>query len=307
MLIVKDISKNFGEFKAINHLSFEVKVGDVMGFLGPNGAGKTTSMRVITGYLRSDGGTVLINNKDIEQDPIFTKSMIGYLPEGVPLYLDFSPYLYLDYVCQVRNIKNSSNAIKKVISDLQLEEVKDVLNSLVNFEKDFFIDLENIFVCGDSAGGNLATFLSISSRDKKVIPIRGQLLVYPCVDLTLTMRSMDIFLEGMTLTFDTMDYFVKHYLNSSNDAVNWEASPLFAKNLHNLPETFIFAAGLDPLLDEGMAYASRLKTFSNKVTYKLYPGQIHGFLSNSAHFPKAAECIKEIGKAANSMVLNKRG
>ena len=126
MLIVKDISKNFGEFKAINHLSFEVKVGDVMGFLGPNGAGKTTSMRVITGYLRSDGGTVLINNKDIEQDPIFTKSMVGYLPEGVPLYLDFSPYLYLDYVCQVRNIKNSSKAIKKVISDLQLEEVKDV-------------------------------------------------------------------------------------------------------------------------------------------------------------------------------------
>ena len=126
MLIVKDISKNFGEFKAINQLSFEVKVGDVMGFLGPNGAGKTTSMRVITGYLKSNGGTVLINNKDIEQDPIFTKSMIGYLPEGVPLYLDFSPYLYLDYVCQVRNIKNSSNAIKKVIGDLQLEEVKDV-------------------------------------------------------------------------------------------------------------------------------------------------------------------------------------
>jgi ABC-2 type transport system ATP-binding protein len=126
MLIVKDISKNFGEFKAINRLSFEVKVGDVMGFLGPNGAGKTTSMRVITGFLRSDEGSVLINNKDIEQDPIFTKSLIGYLPEGVPLYLDFSPYLYLDYVCQVRKIKNSSNAIKKVISDLQLEEVKDV-------------------------------------------------------------------------------------------------------------------------------------------------------------------------------------
>ena len=126
MLIVKDISKNFGDFKAINRLSFEVKVGDVMGFLGPNGAGKTTSMRVITGFLRSDGGSVLISNKDIEQDPIFTKSMIGYLPEGVPLYLDFSPYLYLDYVCQVRNIKNPTSAIKKVINDLQLEEVKDV-------------------------------------------------------------------------------------------------------------------------------------------------------------------------------------
>ena len=126
MLSVIDISKNFGDFTAINKLSFEVKVGDVMGFLGPNGAGKTTSMRVITGYLKSDSGNVIINNKDIEIDPIHTKSMIGYLPEGVPLYLDFSPFLYLDYVCQVRNIKNSKAAIKKVINDLQLEEVKDV-------------------------------------------------------------------------------------------------------------------------------------------------------------------------------------
>jgi len=126
MLSVIEISKNFGDFTAINKLSFEVKVGDVMGFLGPNGAGKTTSMRVITGYLKSDSGNVIINNKDIEIDPIHTKSMIGYLPEGVPLYLDFSPYLYLDYVCQVRNIKNSKAAIKKVINDLQLEEVKDV-------------------------------------------------------------------------------------------------------------------------------------------------------------------------------------
>ena len=126
MLSVIDISKNFGDFTAINKLSFEVNVGDVMGFLGPNGAGKTTSMRVITGYLKSDSGNVTINNKDIEIDPIYTKSMIGYLPEGVPLYLDFSPYLYLDYVCQVRNIKNSKAAIKRVINDLQLEEVKDV-------------------------------------------------------------------------------------------------------------------------------------------------------------------------------------
>ena len=126
MLSVIDISKNFGDFTAINKLSFEVNVGDVMGFLGPNGAGKTTSMRVITGYLKSDSGNVTINNKDIEIDPIYTKSMIGYLPEGVPLYLDFSPYLYLDYVCQVRNINNSKAAIKKVINDLQLEEVKDV-------------------------------------------------------------------------------------------------------------------------------------------------------------------------------------
>ena len=186
-----------------------------------------------------------------------------------------------------------------------VEEVKDVLNSLPNFENDFLIDLDNIFVCGDSAGGNLATVLAIHSRDKKIIPIQGQILIYPCVDLTLSMRSMDIFLQGMTLTFETMDYFIKHYLRNSNDAVNWQASPLFAKNLHDLPETYIFAAGLDPLLDEGIAYKNRLESFGNKVSYKLYAGQIHGFLSNSKYFPKALECIKEIGKAAKSMVVKR--
>ena len=126
MLKVENISKSFGEFKAINNLSFEVQIGEVMGFLGPNGAGKTTSMRVITGYLKSDIGNIFIDNKNFEDDPIQAKSMIGYLPEGVPLYLDFSPYLYLDYVCQVRGIKNSKKNIEKVINDLQLQEVKDV-------------------------------------------------------------------------------------------------------------------------------------------------------------------------------------
>ena len=126
MLTVNEISKNFDQFKAIDRLSFQVKIGEVMGFLGPNGAGKTSSMRIITGYLPSSGGSVLININDTDQAQIYTKSLIGYLPEGVPLYLDFSPYLYLDYVCQVRNIKNSKNAIKKVIDDLALNDVKDV-------------------------------------------------------------------------------------------------------------------------------------------------------------------------------------
>ena len=126
MLKVENISKSFGDFLAIDSLSFEVKIGDVMGFLGPNGAGKTTSMRVITGYLKSDVGSIYIDNKNIDTDPIYAKSMIGYLPEGVPLYLDFSPYLYLDYVCQVRKIRNPKKNIEKAINELQLQEVRDV-------------------------------------------------------------------------------------------------------------------------------------------------------------------------------------
>ena len=183
-----------------------------------------------------------------------------------------------------------------------VKEVKDVINNLPQLKNEFSIDIKNVFVCGDSAGGNLATILAINSAQKNVLPIRGQILIYPCVDLTLTMRSMDIYLDGMTLTYDTMKYFINHYLNDKSEALNWEASPLYTKNLMNLPETYIFAAGLDPLLDEGLAYKKRLEYFGNKVTYKLYPGQIHGFLSNSKHFPKAHDCIKEIGKAVKLMV-----
>ena len=182
-----------------------------------------------------------------------------------------------------------------------LNEAKHILKSIPSFEKEFKLDLKNIFVCGDSAGGNLAAVLAINSSKKTTIPIKGQILIYPCVDLTLSMKSMDIYLDGMTLTFDTMSYFINHYLESKEDSVNWQASPLFVNDMKNMPETYIFAAGLDPLLDEGLAYKNRLEYFGNKVTYKLYPGQIHGFLSNSKHFPKSAECIIEIGKAAQLM------
>ncbi len=183
-----------------------------------------------------------------------------------------------------------------------VQEVKDLINHLPQLKNEFSIDVNNVFVCGDSAGGNLATILAINSAQRNIIPIRGQILIYPCVDLTLTMRSMDIYLDGMTLTYDTMRYFINHYLKEKSDALNWEASPLFTRNLMNIPETYIFAAGLDPLLDEGFAYKKRLEYFGNRVTYKLYPGQIHGFLSNSKHFPKALDCIKDIGNAAKLMV-----
>ena len=185
---------------------------------------------------------------------------------------------------------------------IALNEAKDVLQSLSLFKDKFNLDISNIFVCGDSAGGNLATVLAINSNKNLTIPIKGQILIYPCVDLTLSMRSMDIYLDGMTLTYDTMAYFVDHYLENKMQSVDWEASPLFAPNLENMPETYIFAAGLDPLLDEGIAYTNRLKYFDNKVSYKLYSGQIHGFLSNSKHFPKSLDCIREIGNAAKSMV-----
>ena len=183
-----------------------------------------------------------------------------------------------------------------------LNDAKYILKNLKNFSLPFKIDLENVLVCGDSAGGNLATILAINYSYNLLPKIKGQILIYPCVDLTLSMKSMEIQLDGLVFSGKTMSYFVKHYLENRVDEVNWEASPLYAPNLSNQPPAYIFAAGLDPLLDEGIAYKNRLKDNGNIVHYKLYEGQIHGFVTNSKHFPKGLECLKEIGIAAKDLV-----
>ncbi len=183
-----------------------------------------------------------------------------------------------------------------------LNDAKYILGNLSKFSLPFNLDIDKVIVCGDSAGGNLATVLAINYSYKILPKIKGQILIYPCVDLTLSMRSMDFQLEGLVFSGKTMSYFVKHYLDNRKDEVNWEASPLYAPNLKNQPPAYIFAAGLDPLLDEGIAYKNRLNNNGNIVNYKLYQGQIHGFVTNSKHFPKGLECLKEIGAAVKNLI-----
>ncbi len=181
---------------------------------------------------------------------------------------------------------------------IPLDDAKFVLNNLSKFSFPFKIDLDKVVVCGDSAGGNLATVLAINYSYSLLPKVKGQILIYPCVDLTLSMKSMDIEIKGLVFSGKTMSYFVKHYLKNRKDEVNWEASPLYAPDFKNQPPAYIFSAGLDPLLDEGIAYTNRLKDNGNMVNYKLYEGQIHGFVTNSKHFSKGLECLKEIGAAA---------
>jgi acetyl esterase len=163
------------------------------------------------------------------------------------------------------------------------------------------IDKEKVILCGDSAGGALAAVGTIMSRDKIVPKIHGQILVYPWVDLTMCRKSMDIDIEGMILNKDTIKYFADHYLNSYEEQVDWRASPILTPDLSNLPPTYIFGAGLDPLVDEGDAYKRRLLSFGNEVHYRLFPGQMHAFLSNSVQLPTALICLKEMGEAAKNI------
>ena len=127
-------------------------------------------------------------------------------------------------------------------------------------------------------------------------------LIFSCVDLTLSMKPIKIEVKGLVFSGKTISYIAKHHLNKRNDEINWETSPLYAPVSTNKPPAYIFAAGLDPLFDEGSAFKNRLENNSNFVLYKIYLGQIYVFVTNSKHFSKGLDCLKEIGNAIMNLI-----
>ena len=107
MIEVKNLSKHYGDKKAVDNISFEVKDGEILGFLGPNGAGKSTTMNMITGYISSTSGQALINGVDIMENPKKAKSYIGYLPEIPPVYIDMTVKEYLEFVYDLKKCRLS--------------------------------------------------------------------------------------------------------------------------------------------------------------------------------------------------------
>ena len=102
MISVKHLTKCYGEFTAVDDLSFEIDEGHVYGFLGPNGAGKSTTMNIITGCLSATSGQVTIDGHDIFEEPKEAKRAIGYLPEIPPLYTNETPEEYLKFVAEAK-------------------------------------------------------------------------------------------------------------------------------------------------------------------------------------------------------------
>ena len=129
MIEVKDIVKQYGSHLAVDHLSFRVEKGQIYGFLGPNGAGKSTTMNIITGYLASNEGTVIINGHDILEEPEEAKQCIGYLPEQPPLYMDMTVMECLRFVAGLKRVAKGERAamIERVIEMTHLTQVKDRL------------------------------------------------------------------------------------------------------------------------------------------------------------------------------------
>ena len=130
MIEVKNLVKRYGDHVAVNNLSFTVEEGQIYGFLGPNGAGKSTTMNIITGYLASTEGEVLINGHNILEEPEEAKKCIGYLPELPPVYTDMTVLEYLKFVAELKKIPKDQRK-KQILEVMNLVKITDMQNRLI--------------------------------------------------------------------------------------------------------------------------------------------------------------------------------
>ncbi len=130
MIEVKNLTKKYGHYTAVDNISFTVNDGEIVGFLGPNGAGKTTTMNMMTGYISSTEGTVVINGFDILEEPEKAKKQIGYLPDVPPLYGDMRVLEFLDFVCDIKGVAKAER--KEMIEEItETVRIADVKNRII--------------------------------------------------------------------------------------------------------------------------------------------------------------------------------
>ena len=129
MVEVKNVTKKYGKFKAVDDISFSVKDHEIIGFLGPNGAGKSTTMNMITGYIEPTKGRIVVNGYDISKSPKKAKRQIGYMPENVPLYNDLTVREFINYMAELKNVKRKERKeeVNKVIEETGLQDVQKKL------------------------------------------------------------------------------------------------------------------------------------------------------------------------------------
>jgi ABC-2 type transport system ATP-binding protein len=117
---VKELTKLYGEQKAIDQISFSVSRGEIVGFLGPNGAGKSTTMKILTGCLKPSQGQAFLNGIDVQADPVQTKKITGYLPESNPLYSDMYIREYLSFIADIHRLTLKKDKINTTIEQVGL-------------------------------------------------------------------------------------------------------------------------------------------------------------------------------------------
>jgi ABC-2 type transport system ATP-binding protein len=129
LIEVQDLTKSFGDTTAVDHVSFNVNKGEILGFLGPNGAGKTTTMRMLTGFMPASSGTAKVGGYDVFRDSLEVRRRIGYLPENPPLYTDMTVRAYLDFVSRIKNVPadKREERINDAMHKTNIEDKRDEL------------------------------------------------------------------------------------------------------------------------------------------------------------------------------------
>lgn len=129
MIEVKNVTKKYGNFVAVDNISFTVNDGEVVGFLGPNGAGKSTTMNMITGFIEPTDGAIEVNGYDILKQPLKAKKQIGYMPEGVPLYGELTVREFVTFMAELKKVprKERKEKVDKVLYETGIEDVANKL------------------------------------------------------------------------------------------------------------------------------------------------------------------------------------
>jgi len=127
-IIVENITKKYGEQKALDNVSFKVNAGEIVGLLGPNGAGKSTMMKIITCFIPPNDGMVKVYGNDIYEQSLEVRKKVGYLPENNPLYLDLYVKEYLEFVAGIYKIQNKKERVEEMIklTGLEIERKKKI-------------------------------------------------------------------------------------------------------------------------------------------------------------------------------------
>lgn len=126
MIEIKNLTKKYGDIKAVDNISFNVKEGEVLGFLGPNGAGKSTTMNILTGAISASNGSVKVDGYDVLEEPEEAKKAIGYLPERPPLYEDMTVTEYLKFISDLKLVpKNEQiDELARIMASLKITDVR---------------------------------------------------------------------------------------------------------------------------------------------------------------------------------------
>ena len=126
MIELKNVTKKYGNFKAVDNISFKIEKGEVVGFLGQNGAGKTTTMKMITGLIEPTDGEIFIEDEKISRK---SRKCIGYMPENTPLYQELTVKEFIDYMAELKGLKRQERKqqVQKLITDLGLADVENKL------------------------------------------------------------------------------------------------------------------------------------------------------------------------------------